>query len=310
MVKNILSNWFGLLVSGAVSFLLTPLMIHHLGNLYFGMWVLAGSLLEYYGLLDIGIRMSLFRFVARAKGANQRAVLDGTMATALAITVATGSLLVLLIPGFVFLLPKFFSVAPSQIRVFRWLLSLVGLSLAFTFPAGVLGTYLAGLQRFDLYNFSGIVSTLLRACLLVAVLLHGWGAVAVAGVTLAVSAFSIFLNWILLGRADPDISIDWRQVSWAQAWELIHYGIYAFLNVAGEYLRSYTDSIVIARMLGVALVAPFSIVTRLMEYFKSVFSGIGSPMMGVMSEIDGRNREQEQRTYLLFCTRYMALASL
>src|SRR5947207_166712 len=151
MLKSILSNWFGLVFSGLIAFLLTPLLLHHLGNLYYGMWILAASLLDYYGLVDIGMRIALFRFVARAKGASEREALNITITTALAITIATGLLLVLLIPGMVVLLPKLFSVPAAEIMDFQWLLVLVGLSLAITFPARVLGTYLSGLQRFDLY---------------------------------------------------------------------------------------------------------------------------------------------------------------
>jgi len=310
MLKSVFSNWFGLVFNGLVSFLLTPLLIHHLGTLYYGMWILAASLLDYYGLLDIGMRTALFRFVARANGASERKALNTTINTALAITAGIGLFLVVLIPALTLLLPGFFDVPAAEIPNFRWLLILVGLSLAITFPARVLGTYLSGLQRFDLYNLSGIATTLLRACMLIVVLFRGHGVVAVAAVTLVSSVFSFLLNWKFLYRADRDVSFDWSHVSWTRAVELIRYGFYAFLNTAGEYLRSYTDAIVIARMLGVALVAPFSIATRMMEYFKSVFSGIGSPMMGVMSEIDGKSQDEEQRRFFLRSTRLLSLASV
>src|SRR5256885_9681334 len=49
-----------------------------------------------------------------------------------------------------------------------------------------------------------------------------------------------------------------------------------------------SDSIVIARILGAALITPFSVAARLMEYFKQIVSGVGGPLMGRMSELDGQ----------------------
>ena len=46
MLRNIFSNWFGLLVLGIISVILTPAMVHGLGNVSYGMWALVGSLLD------------------------------------------------------------------------------------------------------------------------------------------------------------------------------------------------------------------------------------------------------------------------
>jgi O-antigen/teichoic acid export membrane protein len=77
MVRNIFSNWMGLIITGVISFALTPILIHGLGDFYFGMWILTTSILDYYGLLDLGIRTTLHRFVGRLKGMNEREALDG-----------------------------------------------------------------------------------------------------------------------------------------------------------------------------------------------------------------------------------------
>ncbi len=310
MVRSVLSNWFGLVVSGAISFFLTPILIHSLGAHNYGIWVLVASLLDYYGLLDIGMRTALFRFVARFRGADQRAALNTTVVTGLAITVGLGLLLVILTPLLILLLPGFFGIVGSERRVFQWLIALVAMSLAVTFPARVLGTYLCGLQRFDRYNLGAIVSAILRAGLLVAILHWGYGIVAIAGISLTVGLFSLFFHWGLVRWTDPHLSFNWRETRWERIRELGSYGFYVFLNFLGEYLRSFTDAIVIARILNVALIAPFSIATRLMEYFKSVMSAAAGPLLGVMSELDGQGRERELEQYFLATTKYMALGSL
>ena len=106
------------------------------------MWILAASLLDYYGLIDVAMRAALFRFVARFRGANQREALADTISTALTIATATGFVLLALIPLVASMLPRFFLLASSSTYLFRWVLTLVGISLALTIPARVLGSYL------------------------------------------------------------------------------------------------------------------------------------------------------------------------
>ena len=309
MTKSVLSNWFGLIWAGLISFLLTPLMIHRLGVVYYGMWILAASLLDYYGLIDMAVRVALFRFISRFKGAGERESLNSTLSTALCIAGVIGTCFVILVPIVALLLPKFFAIHGTDRALFQWVCVLVGFSLAINIPSRVLGSYLCGFQRFDLYNLSGIITVSVRAASIAVVLLAGYNILAVSVVTLCASFLSLSLNYILLRRADPEVSFHWRKAGWSRAKELLNYGTYAFFNAGGESLRSYTDAVVIARMLSLALVTPFSIATRLIEYFRSIMSAITGPMLGVMSETDGRQRNDELRRYFLKSTRYMALLS-
>ncbi len=46
MLRSIFSNWLGLVVMGVTSVILTPILIHGLGDFYYGMWVLFASTLD------------------------------------------------------------------------------------------------------------------------------------------------------------------------------------------------------------------------------------------------------------------------
>src|SRR6266446_8447321 len=96
MLRSIFSNWLGLVVMGATSVVLTPILIHGLGDFYYGLWILVVSALDYYGVLDLGMRPALFRAVAWSKGANDRAAMHETLLSALAFTVAAGFLVLVL----------------------------------------------------------------------------------------------------------------------------------------------------------------------------------------------------------------------
>lgn len=309
MLRSVFSNWFGLLLAGVISVILTPILIHGLGNYYYGLWIMVASTLDYCGLLEMGMRWTLFRFVARFKGAKDREGLNQTLVTALAMT---GAIAIALI-GLTFILwvflPGFFGLSGPSRTVFRWLLGLLGVSVALAFPQQFLAAYIRGLQRFDLYNLGLVVSSTIRAILLIAVLRLGFGVIAVACVTLGVTAFSLLLHWWLTHWADPELEISRSHINRARVRELLSYSFYSFVSNIGEYIRFYSDPLVIGRVLGVALITTFSVATRLMEYFKSLMGAVNGPLMVELSELDGQSREGDLVHSFLRATRLTALLS-
>ena len=78
MLRSVLSNWVAMVLTGVISVALTPILIHGLGDFHFGMWVLVGSLIEYSSFIDMGLRTTLQRFIARFQGARDREALNET----------------------------------------------------------------------------------------------------------------------------------------------------------------------------------------------------------------------------------------
>ena len=71
---------------------------------------------------------------------------------------------------------------------------MVGTSVALGFPLGVVGGFLEGLQRFEILNWTNVVSTLLRALLIVLALQHGRGLLTIAFITVALPLIASVVN--------------------------------------------------------------------------------------------------------------------
>src|SRR5580658_946300 len=307
--RNILSNLLGNVIYAAIGFSLAPIMIHGLGDLKYGMWALCLSLLGSYGLIDTGMRITTQRFVARFKAMNQRESLNQVLATVMALMASASLGLCALTPILLLFLPNFFHVAHSSQSLFRWVFGLVGLSIAFIFPARALATYLSGLQRFDLFNLGSSLTTITRALLIVAALHFGTSLLGVAGSSLAVEALSLPLYWYLVRRADPGLSLRLHDVKLFRMRELAGFSFYAYMGNAGDYLRFSTDSAVITRLLGVALVTPFSVAGRLMDNFRALVSTFSSPLMPRMSEFDGQGRTDDLEAFFVRSSKMTTLIS-
>ncbi len=309
MLKNIFSNWLALVLRGVISVILTPILIHYLGDFNFGLWVLVMSVVDYAGILDLGIRPTLHRFVGRLTGTGDRRGLNEVISTAITVSTAMGCLVVVLAFVCQPVIPRFFSVQGSAAAEFRGLLLLLGLNIAVLFPGRVLGAYLCGLERFDLYNAVDVLCSVIRGAVIIVILHYGAGVEGIALVSLVTSVLLLFLNLLAVFHVDPQVSLDPRQSTWIRTRELASYSFFLLLTTAGDYLRFYTDSIVIARLLSVALITPFNVAGRLMEYFKALAAGLAGPLMPRMSFLEGRGKSEDLEAVFLSGTRATALLS-
>ncbi len=310
MLRSVFSNWLALAVTGAISVALTPLLIHGLGDFHYGMWILVGSLVEYSSFIDMGLRTTLQRFVAKLQGADQRQALNQTLATSLVLGLLVCLLLCVLTSVFALVLPGFFGLSGGTKALFAKVIVLLGLSVAVTFLARVLASYLCGLQRYDVFNLASIVTAVVRALLLVAALRLGYGVMVCSAVTLAVAVVSLGVHWRLVHWADRELSLHWREASWAQARELFSFSVYVFLASMGDFLRLRIDSFVIARWLTLSLVTPFNVAGRIIEYLRAGASTIVGPLMTTMSALEGQRRHADLKHVFLFSTKVMTLISL
>src|SRR5437763_3498796 len=110
IVKNVGSSWLGLAVNVAVGIVVSPYILHKLGDDAFGLWVLVFAITGYYGLFDFGIRSSVVRYVAKFNAVNDREHLDQIINTSLFSYSCVGFLLLLLTLVGALLIQKLFHV--------------------------------------------------------------------------------------------------------------------------------------------------------------------------------------------------------
>src|SRR5689334_13331415 len=90
IIKNVSSNWFSLAINVVVGILLSPFIVHRLGDAAFGIWVLIFSITGYYGIFDLGIRSAIIRFVSKFSATGDIEDLARVINTNLFLYVCTG----------------------------------------------------------------------------------------------------------------------------------------------------------------------------------------------------------------------------
>ena len=127
ILRSVATSWLAVLVNAVVAFFLTPYLLHHIGDVEFGLYTLVTTVTGYYGLFDLGVRSAVLRFMSRALALNDHEEVNRVLASAFyfywAICALTILATVLLLPW----LPRIFNISGQTAIAFQYLFLLAGI---------------------------------------------------------------------------------------------------------------------------------------------------------------------------------------
>jgi O-antigen/teichoic acid export membrane protein len=277
--RNLLANWFGLVAEVIVAFFLTPFIISSLSLAVYGIWSLVNTLIGYLGLVDLGVRSSVGRYINHYLARRDDRRVGEVVSTSLAFLSAM-SLLVLgvaLVLGmhFIVLFPK---TPPELLAEVAFLLPVMALNLWLAFVIAIFRTVLSARDRFDVANGINLVVLLLRTAAAVIVLRAGWGVYGLAWVILGANAVLAVTMLLFAYRFYPEMAISTVLVSRERFGEIWRFGVPAFITRSATQIVYQSGQVIVMFFLGPAAVAIYSIATMLIQYAQKLIEQIGATL--------------------------------
>ncbi|MBN2137569.1 MAG: polysaccharide biosynthesis C-terminal domain-containing protein [Sedimentisphaerales bacterium] len=287
------------MVNIIVGLLLTPFIIKHLGKPGYGIWTLVGSFVGYYGLLNLGVRPAIMRYIARYAGQGDERSLNETASVAMVMFCCTG---VLVVAASFFLagpLAQFFEVEPKHFDDFRYVVWIIGLTTGLGFPAHVFGAILHAHERFVVTNCVVVFTTLVRVGLTVYLLLSGEGLLGVALSVFSSQVIGFGANFLLCKYLMPQVHIRLAFAKLRVLRKLIIYGGVATVVSVADIMRGNLDSLVIGKWVSLSMVGIYGIAVIIKGYVvKLVVTGMGV-LTPRFAALDGTGKQAEARQLLL-----------
>lgn len=299
LLRNILANQAGFLVSVVVTFFLSPFVINALGGTRYGIWSLIVSLTGNYGLLAFGIQGAMTRYIAHAAATNDRARVNGYFNTAMSFLFA--SAIMAFIVGMVVALniDKIFVLPIDLVNEARSACILVTLSAATTFVFGAFDSMLVAHQRFQLINAVGVSTTLIRAGMTIWLLKQGYGFVALA----ALGSMLTMLNCLIIA-----VIVKWRY-SWLRLSlsgarksyfkELMNYGYKSFTVGVSFALMYQCDLLVIGSYLPPDRVAIYSVASTVITYLIQLVGTAASTFVPFATDLYAKDKTDELHKFFI-----------
>ena len=270
VVASAVANWSAYVVAALVGFFLAPYVLHHLGNSAYGLWVLLVSLISYLGLLDLGVRASITRFIAHHHATGDHVGSSRVIVAALRLFVGLGSAALLLAVVLALLVDRLFEVPPESVALARTVILLGGAGVAASFVGGVFGGIIAGLHRFDVDGGLEIVLSLVRAGLIVLALDAGLGLLALAVIHLSITLVRGVISIVICRRLYPELKLRGVGPAGGTVRTLLSFSAFSSAIQISTVVLYQSDSVLIGAMLPVGMITFFAIAMNLADYARSI----------------------------------------
>jgi O-antigen/teichoic acid export membrane protein len=310
LLRNIFSNWTSYVVTAVVGFLLTPIIVQSLGATGYGLWTLVLSITGYFGLLDLGIRSSVSRFLTRHLALDDHTGVNRMASTAFLILACGGIfafLATLVIAAFFF---DSFRIDAEYASAGRIALLITGLNISVLLPLGLFSAVLYASERFDIVSGVTIVMEVTRAALVVWLLRNGHGLVALALLALAITAVQYVGLAVVAKALHPELKVARRYVDRTACGELLGFSIYRFIWIVANQVIFYSDALVIGIFLGAGAITPYAIAVSLINYGRQIVFLLLDPFYPSAARMDARGDVAELKRLLIVGTRMALLVTL
>lgn len=310
ITQNILSNWMALAVSTAIGFFLAPYVVHHLGNVAYGVWVLVASLSAYMGLLDFGLRGAVMRYVSKGNAQGNHAEAQDAVSAALWIRVWISLAVVLAGGVFAQIFPRLFAVPADMQHAARVAILLTAITVSMTLWSGVFAGVLTALHRYDTLSLITISQSACRAAGFVWLLQHGYSFLALAVWELCISFVSCAMLVIAALRHYPQLRLTLRRPTKEVFHKLWTYSFYALLINLAIQVVNYTDNLVVGAFTSTAAVTLYAIGGSLIMYARQIVAAMTTTFGPLASTFEAQGSQRDLQSLLIQGTRAALVVSL
>jgi len=286
-----------------------PFVIHNLGDRWYGIWVLVGGFMGYYGLLDFGITSATNRFIAMHIGRNEPEEVNIAFNTSFVMFAIVGIVAFIISMVIVWCAPCFVK-DPSDIVLLRKVLAVMGVDIAVSFPLRTFTAILSAKLRYDLISYSAIGKTLLRAVLIVYFIGRGYSVFSLAVITLIVNMGERFAIAGFAGKNFPALKISFSLFDRYRIKKYLNYSLYSFIASFGDMIRFKLDIMVIAFFLGSILVTHYNIALNLHGYSGQLVFGLITGTLPVLVGYYANNDYDNLREKFMMLTRFSLILSI
>jgi O-antigen/teichoic acid export membrane protein len=300
-ITNVLWTWLGVAVGIIVGFVITPYVIRRIGDKHFSIWTLTLSLVEYYWLIDFGLRSATVKLSAEYHVLKNDAGLNTLVNTGLAYSAIAGCFVAVFTIAFAPYTGRFFNINEP---VFPALIRIIGVSWAIGLVFNIFGACIEGFQRFDIFGRVWVSTTVLRTVGVVLVLKFGFGVLQMGIVLLCSQLLVYLLNYLAFRRLAPQVMISLSLARMSKFREMASYGVHSLRVLVSDRLLRQSAPILIPYFLPIQFLAYYTVPMRILDYLMDGIGRVGTVTTPNATELMATGRRGELVNLGVYANRY------
>lgn len=273
--KGAILSYLNILISIVTGVVVSPLLVHGLGNGEYGAYQMTAALIGYVSVLDFGLHSSITRFVSKYQAKKDEKGQQNFIGVSLILFSAI-AVLILLVGGILYVNVSAIygkSATTEEIRIIQQLLVVLIINLAISMPGAVFESISIAYEKFVFVNLSATLKMFLR---FVAILLLGcwhYNALTVVLIDFILNTLLIIVNAVYCFKV-LHIKIKIYDCSLSFVKSIFTFSLFVFIAGITDQINWKADTTILGIMLGTTSVTLYSVAGNLVGYYKSFSSAI------------------------------------
>ncbi len=303
VARNVSTRYLAIIAETVIGLVMLPFNLSHLGTAEYGLWVLLGSITVHFSVLDLGYGGALVKFMAQYRAHRNARALNEIASTLFFIFSAIGLIAYGVAAVVAFNLDHLFKITPEQAEVGKWILLIIAVHISMNFPFSVFGGVISGFQRYDANNMVAIASSIAVAGVNAAVLLAGYGIVALVAATTCVRIIAYFIYRQNAYRIFPELEIRLSLFRRSRLREVTGFSVYSSIIDWANKLNYQLDELVIGAFIGSSAVAVWAPAERIITGTQRLTNQLNGVLFPVIVDSDASQQKERLQQILLQGTR-------
>lgn len=312
VIRNTLFNTLGHVWSMGIRFYLTPYVALSIGNDRYGIWGIVGILSGYFSLLDLGLSRSFDKYLAEYYTKKDYQSFNKVVSIGFLYYVAFSMLMIGVVVIFHASIMNFLNWTPDRLGrevmeeskfAVIWSIAIFGWAMT----SSVFGMVMTGLQRMDVINKIGMISSFFTLIGTIVVVEMGYG---LRGLVINNGIIAIIGTVITLFAAYklfPPLRINPFSVDWQMFRRMFTFGTKLQVAKLANLLTFQLDRPLISRYLHVGLAPPYHFAAGFIGSVRTILLMIPSAVIPATSELEARNDSDGSYQFYERGTRYLVL---
>lgn len=292
--KGAILSYVTIILTNGIGLVLTPFMIHKLGDSEYGLYTLIGALVGYISVLDFGLNNTIIRFVAKYRALEDKKGEENFLATTMLIYAVIASMIAIAGIFLYFNLETIFKkLTPDEIEKAKIMFVILIFNLSITLPGGAFAAISNAYERFVFPRTLNIVKYIVRSIMLVSLLLLGGDAVSIVILDTLINIFVISINayhvFKIIGA-----KMKLHQFEFPLVRQIFNYSFWIFIFAMVGQFQWKSGQVILGMVTGTTAVAIYGVGIMLGTYygtFSTAISGVFLPRATKMTVLNASGTE-------------------
>lgn len=295
LVANTLANFTGQGLLFSLAFFSSPYIIHHLGEALYGVFVLLTAYVVLFSILELGLNVSLVKYLAEVLSEKRYSDINGYLGTTLTLFCAAAVITALISLSFAHLIVvRLLNVPAVHVQAAVFGLRLASVAFALQFTAQAYASVPVAAHRFDIVNAIDVGTDSIRIIGTVVVIYLGYLLKAVMVVILVTSVLRLVVYAFASRRIIPGLSLLPRFSS-HHFHKIFHFSKFLVVGKIASRLVDSCDKILIGHFLPMSFVTFYSVPYALGQKLWILVSNLITVIFPVASELNAQDSRERLR---------------